>query len=114
MKTALIVEDDFLIAMELEDILGEMGFEVQGTSPTEDEAVTDALIGRPDLMLVDYRLAAGTGLGAIARLAGTFTPAVVFVSANIEEILRQRPSAVCVSKPFDKRQIMSAVSSVLD
>lgn len=113
-RTALIVEDDLLIAMELEDILERLGFRVIGTAVTETQAVAATLRHRPDLLLADYRLAQGDGVSAVERIETALAVSVVFVTANGDELRRLRPGAVLVDKPFDSRRIEQAVHAVLD
>ena len=59
----LIVEDEFLIAMESESILMDAGHEVVGVAADEQQALSLAEQARPDLVLMDIRLArAGDGI----------------------------------------------------
>jgi DNA-binding NarL/FixJ family response regulator len=53
----LVVEDDFLIAMQTETALSEAGFNVVGTAATADEAIFLARENRPLLVVMDVRLA---------------------------------------------------------
>lgn len=111
--TALVIEDEPLIAFELADILEGLGFAVLGTAATEDEAVAATLERRPRLLLVDVRLAVGDGVRAVERIAGVSDTRVVFVTANRDELLRRRPEAIGVDKPFTRGMIERAVRAVL-
>src|SRR4051794_10692724 len=53
----LIVEDDYVVAIELEAGLSEAGFEVVGSANTAEQAVRLAISERPTLALMDIRLA---------------------------------------------------------
>ncbi len=53
----LIVEDDFLVAMELETGLADAGFVVTGVAATAEEAIRLAKAERPHLVIMDIRLA---------------------------------------------------------
>jgi DNA-binding NarL/FixJ family response regulator len=55
----LIVEDDYLVALELEHRLIEAGFDVVGVAGSADEAVTSAASNRPDVAIMDIRLGNG-------------------------------------------------------
>ena len=57
-RRVLIVEDEFLIALDIEDALAELGCEVLGPVPTVAEAMRLAEPGRCDLAVLDVRLAA--------------------------------------------------------
>jgi DNA-binding response OmpR family regulator len=112
-RRALIIEDDFLIAMEIEDILLDMGFDVVGAAATEEDAVRLALEGRPDLMLVDYRLARGNGVDAVRAIERHMSAAILFVTGSADEVLRLRPDALCIGKPFDPERLMAAIHRAL-
>ncbi|GGE54117.1 hypothetical protein GCM10007276_33990 [Agaricicola taiwanensis] len=108
-RTAIIIEDDLLIAFELEDILHELDFTVGGTFVTENDAVAGAFSQKPDLLLVDYRLAQGDGASAVERIRLQQAARVVYVSASGEEVLRREPDAIHVDKPFDRNRIAAAI-----
>jgi DNA-binding response OmpR family regulator len=108
-KRALIVEDDFLIASELEDILLSLSLEVVGMATTEDDAVSQARLHAPDLLLVDYRLAKGNGLAAVERVERTGHPAIIFLTGSIEEVRKVRPGALVISKPFSPDQLKTII-----
>ena len=59
MKKVLIAEDNVLIADMLEDFLVSGGYEVCGIARTVDEAVALADLHKPDLAVLDFRLADG-------------------------------------------------------
>jgi DNA-binding response OmpR family regulator len=112
-KSALIIEDDFLIAAELEDILLSLSLQVVGTAATEDDAVRQANLHAPDLLLVDYRLARGNGLAAVDRMERTNQPAVIFVTGSIEEVRRLRPDALGISKPFSPDKLREIIRQAM-
>jgi two-component system, response regulator PdtaR len=110
-RRALIIEDDPLIACELEDILDGLEFEVFGPSMTEDDAVEAARTHRPDLALVDVRLAKGNGISAAARITANLDLRVVYVTANRDEVNRRDAAAIVVNKPFNREMIERAIRS---
>lgn len=59
-RRVLVVEDEFFVALDLESILLEAGKEVVGIAAEADEAVVLARRERPDLVLMDIRLAGGS------------------------------------------------------
>lgn len=63
----LIVEDDAVTALMLQTVLSDMGCEVCGLASTAPRAVALADYHRPDVALVDVRLAKGTDGLAAAR-----------------------------------------------
>ena len=84
-RTVLIVEDELLIAMDLELQLAEFGHEVVAIAIDPDEAVAAARACRPDLALMDLHLAHGTsGVDAARRLREELGLRCVFVSATLD------------------------------
>ena len=82
----LIVEDERLIAMQLEDDIAEAGHEVVGSAMSSAEAMELAAATRPDLAIVDVHLADGpTGIDVARRLVGPDN-VVVFMTANVKRI----------------------------
>lgn len=109
----LIVEDEFLVALQLEDILSDGGHDVLGTYP---DAASVAMLGEaPDVALVDLNLRDGLTGPAIAReIAVKFGSRVIYVTANPGQIDSPAPTAVgVVQKPFTRDAILSAVAYAL-
>ena len=78
----MIVEDEFLIAMELEQIVGNLGYDCIGVADDTVSAI-DLVAKNPDIALVDVNLSDGpTGPIIGARLANEYGVKVVFVTAN--------------------------------
>lgn len=108
----MIVEDQALLAMELELILGDCGCDVVGCAMDEAGALAIAERHRPDLALVDVNLLDGVTGPQIARqLVGDHGAAVVFLTANPEQIPEGFAGALgAVSKPFDEQTIKGVVA----
>ena len=108
----LIVEDQALLAMELELVLGDLGCEVVGCAMDHDGALAVAERERPDLALVDLNLLDGpTGPQVAQRLVEDYGATVVFLTANIEQIPDGFSGAIgAVSKPFDENTIRGVVA----
>jgi Response regulators consisting of a CheY-like receiver domain and a winged-helix DNA-binding domain len=109
----LIVEDEFLVALQLEDILSDGGHAVVGTVP--DMASLATLGEAPDVALVDLNLRDGLTGPAIARqLAVKFGSRVIYVTANPAQIDAPAPTAVgIVQKPFTRQSILGAIAYAL-
>lgn len=109
----LIVEDEFLVAMQLEDMLLDNGYAVLGTVA---DAASLAMLGEaPDIALVDLNLRDGLTGPAIARdLAARFGAQVIYVTANPAQIDAPADTAIgVVQKPFSPRAILAAVTYAL-
>lgn len=107
----IIVEDQALLAMELELVLAECGCDVVGCAMDQASAFAIAERERPDLALIDINLLDGmTGPGIAQTLVGEHGTAVVFLTANPEQIPEGFAGALgAVSKPFDEQTICAVV-----
>ncbi|PWJ10195.1 response regulator NasT [Jannaschia seohaensis] len=110
----LIVEDDALIAMDAELMLLDAGQHVVGIAAEEDEAVRMALIHRPDVILLDLRLAkGGCGRRVAERLAGEVDVSIIFASGNLTPVMRERLAALSpagmLGKPYGPDQLIGAI-----
>lgn len=107
----LIVEDEILVALEMQRILGKEGHCADGLARTADAAVTIAGRQRPDLALIDVHLANGTdGVAAAEQMWRLFETPSILVSAFDEEARRASPFAIgCLRKPFTAPELVSAV-----
>ena len=83
----IIIEDQALLAMELELVLGESGCDVVGCAMDQASAFAVAEREHPDLALIDVNLLDGmTGPRIAQRLVRDHGTAVVFLTANPEQI----------------------------
>ena len=107
----MIVEDQAILAMELELVLGDAGCDVVGCAMDRDSAFAIAERHRPELALVDINLLDGmTGPQIAKRLVEDFGAAVIFLTANPEQIPEGFAGALgAVSKPFDEETIRAVV-----
>ena len=108
----MIVEDQALLAMELELVLGDAGCDVVGCAMDRETAFEIAERERPMLALVDVNLLDGmTGPQIAHRLVTDYGTAVIFLTANPEQIPDGFAGALgAVSKPFDEQTITAAVA----
>ena len=112
----LIIEDEALIALDLEALLENLGHRVVGVARTRTEAATIARNKRPGLILADIQLADGSsGLDAVNDLLNMFEVPVIFITAYPERFLTgERPEpAFLVSKPYQPATVSALVSQAL-
>ena len=101
----LIVEDEFLIALDLEAAMTGLGFEICGLAPNGDEARLLAMDHQPDVVLVDVYLGgAREGIETARWLRDVCDASVVFVTAHtdaatVERIKEVVPGSPILSKP---------------
>lgn len=107
----LIVEDEALLAMELESLVEDAGHSVVGwaTSSAEARAMVDTL--EADIAFVDVHLTDGpTGVSVAEYIAARKSSMVVFMSANPKRI----PESFCgaigvIAKPYTMNGLMAAL-----
>jgi two-component system, response regulator PdtaR len=114
----LIVEDEWLVAMDIESALEEAGFEVVGIARSADEAVRLAEQHRPDLALMDIRISgARDGIDAALEINRRFGLRPIFVSAFGDPATRERAQGAqplgWVPKPFSSRQLIATITEAL-
>ena len=112
----MIIEDEPLIAMDLESLVEGLGHQVTGVARTRTEAVKLAGTRRPGLILADIQLADGSsGLDAVNDLLGTFEVPVIFITAYPERFLTgERPEpAFLIAKPFQPANVSAVISQAL-
>ncbi len=100
----LIIEDEPIIAMDIEELVTGCGHRVVGVAATESEAVALAARERPGLILADINLGAGgDGVHAVARIMRHLDAPVIFVTAYPERLLTGEAlePAFIISKPFE-------------
>ena len=112
----LIIEDEALIALDLQSLIENLGHKVIGVARTKTEALAIGQKCEVGLILADIQLADGSsGLDAVNDLLNTFEVPVIFITAYPERFLTgKRPEpAFLVSKPYRPSALSAMVSQVL-
>lgn len=112
----LIIEDEALIAQDIEFIARDLGHQVIGVARTHKEAIAIARGRRPGLILADIQLADGSsGLNAVNELLENFDCPVIFITAFPERLLTgERPEpAFLISKPYKVDTVRATISQAL-
>lgn len=105
MKRVLIVEDEFMVALELESVLEDLGYQVVGIASDSTTASQLAELS-PDVALVDFNLGDGPTGGLVGQQLGKLGISVVFTTANPALLGTGVPGTVGVlSKPYDANQV---------
>jgi len=112
-NAVLIVEDEILIALEIERILQDAGYEIVAIAPDRPSALSAGPAVR--VAFVDLNLRDGpTGPDTARELAERFGVRIVYVTANPAQIGKEAPTAVgCVRKPFTDEAILAAAERAL-
>jgi DNA-directed RNA polymerase specialized sigma24 family protein len=112
----LIIEDEPMIAMDLESIVEGLGHRVTGVARTHGEALKAVRDKQPGLVLADIQLADGSsGLDAVNEMLGTFAVPVIFITAYPDRLLTgERPEpAFLITKPYQPDTVKAIVSQAL-
>ena len=112
----LIIEDEPIIAMDLETIVRDLGHGVTGVAVTRDEAVAQAMAQRPGLVLADIQLADdSSGIDAVKDILAEFSVPVIFITAFPERLLTgERPEPTfLITKPFQRSTVKAAIAQAL-
>ncbi len=110
----LIIEDEPLIAMDIEDLLREHGALTFSFADTQQSALARSREQRPDFILSDVWLHEGTGPLAVACIRherGTIP--VIFVTATPEACTPCAPPGMIFRKPLDRPAIGAAFRRML-
>ena len=113
----MIIEDEALIALDIESIVSAMGHRVTGIARTHAAALALGARERPDLILADIKLADNSsGIDAVRDLlAALGAVPVIFITAFPDRLLtgtRPEPTFL-IGKPYTDEQIRSAVSQAM-
>ncbi len=112
----LIIEDEPMIAMDLEDLVAELGHRVIGVARTHAEAVRMIGKRKPGLVLSDIKLADGSsGLNAVNEILEANNVPVIFITAYPERFLKgDKPEpAFLVTKPYLPETVRALISQAL-
>jgi PAS domain S-box-containing protein len=114
----LVVEDEFIVAKEIEMRLTAMGYQVAASALKADEALKLAEQHRPDLVLMDIRLQGEMdGITVAEKIRERFHLPVIFLTAYSEDTTLERAKLAepygYILKPFEERELKSAIEIAL-
>ncbi|MGN6769245.1 MAG: response regulator [Rhizobiaceae bacterium] len=112
----LVIEDEPLIAMDIEEMVESLGHRVVGTARTRSEAAEIFKRTKPKMVLADIQLADGSsGIDAVNDILATSPIPVIFITAFPERLLTgERPEpAFLVTKPFNPEMVKALISQAL-
>ncbi len=114
----LIVEDEGIVAKDLQGMLRQIGYVVPETASTGEAAVQKAVANRPDLILMDINLRGSIdGVEAAERIRGKLDVPIVYLTANSDEATLQRAKTTdpfgFLLKPFEERSLHAAIEMAL-
>jgi CheY-like chemotaxis protein len=114
--SVLIIEDEPIIALDIEAMVLELGHDVTGIARTRKDAIAMVKARRPGLVLADIQLADGSsGLDAVNDILENIEVPVIFITAYPERLLTgDKPEpAFLITKPFQPEAVKAAISQAL-
>ncbi|MBB4184069.1 response regulator [Sinorhizobium terangae] len=112
----MIIEDEPLIAMDIEDMVTSLGHRVTGIARTYREALELYRTTSPKMVLADIQLADGSsGIDAVNDILAETTVPVIFITAFPERLLtgKKPEPAFLVTKPFNPEMVKALISQAL-
>jgi len=110
----LIVEDEAIVAKDLENILRSLGYEICGVASTGEAAVRLAEAGRPDLVLMDIVLQGEMdGIEAAGKIWERLSVPVIYITAYADKVTLSRAKVTepfgYIIKPFNERDLQTVI-----
>ena len=118
-KQILVVDDEVLIAQDIANILGDLGYGVCSLAFNVDDAIAKAKSDSPDLVLMDIRLSSGDrdGIDAAEVIIKEQGIPVIFITAYSDNnnFIRAKKLGTCgyLLKPFDKEELYKTIELAL-
>lgn len=110
----LVVEDDAFIALDLQDVLSEAGYQVIGPVGTVSEAIALLDAHQPDMALLDYNLGEETSIPVAQKLEDLSVP-FMFLSGQVSSVMLGKTRTVpkVMSKPFVPDHLVSTLGQLV-
>jgi len=110
----LIVEDESLVARDIENMAVSQGYEVCGIASTGDQAIEMAAESQPDLVLMDVVIKGSLdGISAAEKIWESYRIPIIYVTAYADEHTLKRARLTeafgYILKPFDERELKIAI-----
>ena len=111
----LIIEDEVFIALDIQQIVRNLGLSVAGIAKNRAEALRIAELAKPKLILADYRLRGDTGVEVVKAIREQMNASVIYVTSHPDEVAatRDREADLVIAKPFNPRALAAAVQTHL-
>ncbi len=113
-----IVEDEGIVAADIQSRLKNLGFEVAGLATTGEEALKQIPECEPDLVLMDIRLAGPLdGISTAAEVRSRFDLPVIYLTAHTDQATIERAKITesfgYIIKPYEERELLTNIEMAL-
>jgi DNA-binding response OmpR family regulator len=106
---ALIIEMEPIVALMIQDVLEESGFDTFAVATTAEEAMNAANERCPDLIVAETELKGCCGIELVQSLCSGKPIPVIFASQTFQDALARVPTAKAIRKPFWRMDLAAAV-----
>jgi PAS domain S-box-containing protein len=118
LRKIFIVEDQRIVAADLENTLRSLGYAISGTAASGERAIEKVLALRPDLVLMDIRLEGRMdGIETAEKIRAEYDVPIVYLTAYADEetIVRAKTTSPFgyLIKPFNERELRGAIEIAL-
>ena len=110
---ALIIEDEYMIAMTIEYVLRDCGFDSFDIAPSCAAAIELAAKRCPDLITADVQLKPGCGIQTVRTICKRPSTPVIFITGSAAEARARLPEHAVLNKPFSEQTLIYTVAAVL-
>ncbi len=116
--SVLIIEDDYSYALEVEMIIQELGYQIQGVINNSEEALERIRNQPPDLILIDIFIDGKKDGIQVAEAIRSLDIPIIFITAHNKPQIYQRSRDLSpfafITKPFDKFTLQSTIESAIN
>jgi len=118
-KKILIVEDELIIAEDLQQSLQRLGYKVTGIAANGRDALEKAAADIPDLALMDIMIRGKSdGITIAKRLKDAFNIPAIYLTAYADERILNRAKIIApysyIIKPFDEKELYTNIEIALE
>lgn len=108
--TVLVVEDEFIIALDLSETVKDLGYELEGPFEASEDAIEAIAAEMPDLAILDVFTSDGEVYPLADKLAEAGVP-IIFHSGHVppDEVRSRYPQAQACSKPCPPDRLIDAM-----
>ncbi|KRA82752.1 response regulator [Altererythrobacter sp. Root672] len=112
--TVLVVEDEFIIALDLSETVKDLGYALEGPFPDKKRALASIRGGMPDCAILDIQTSDGEVYPLADELVEAGVP-IIFHSGHVppEEVRSRYPDAVACSKPCPPDQLIEVLQEAV-
>ena len=113
--TVLVVEDEFLVALDLSETVRDLGYTVEGPYAGTDHALIAVDQQMPDVAILDVMTADGEVYPLADMLAGAGVP-IIFHSGHVppQEVRDRYPNAFACSKPCPPSELIAKIEQACE